>query len=454
MTNIAWLRRDLQLHDNSSIHKAGRGGAPVQPVFVFDSEILAHFPNKRDRRVSFLANAVIKLHEELKAKNSQMLVFYGKSAEIVPQLANTLNAQIFAGEDYEPSTISRDAAVAKQCNLHLSLQHLLLSPTQISKDDGTAYKVFTPYSKAFLAAASDADYLEFNNSGVRYAPPQALENLRPLNLNSAAEICAQIGYEYVPDEQWNVANGQKMLDLFVAEKLAHYAAKRDFPAIYGTSRLSPYLRFGLVTPRQAFNAARHVEGSYKWIAELIWREFYAMILARFPHSISTEFQEQYRGLQWVENAEWFERWQAGQTGYPLVDAGMRELRQTGWMHNRMRMVVASFLTKNLLIDWRLGEAHFARHLMDYELASNVGGWQWASSTGTDAAPYFRMFSPISQSKRFDPEGEYIRRYVPELELLPTKDLHEPWLRARPTNYPAPIVNHAESREKVMAFFKR
>ncbi len=225
--------------------------------------------------------------------------------------------------------------------------------------------------------------------------------------------------------------------------------------IHGTSRLSPYLRFGLVSVRECMRQALSSANAEGWINELIWREFYHMILYHFPHTPMLEFQPQYQGtIAWSQDRTLLQAFTQGRTGYPVVDAAMRELLTTGWMHNRARMIVASFMTKDLLLDWRLGEEHFAQHLMDYECASNVGGWQWAASTGTDAQPYFRIFNPVLQSKKFDPEGTYIRTYVPELAMLPDKDLHEPWVRARPANYPPPIVDHFEMRDRALAMFKQ
>ena len=462
MTNIVWLRRDLQIADNASIHFAAQNGAKPQLVFVLDTDVLQRFPNKRDRRLTFIANALAQIDSQLRAKNSRLsrlLVLHGSAREILPQLAQKLGGKIFAGEDYEPATIARDEYVGQNSELILSKQHMLHSPKKIIKDDGSPYKVFTPFSNKWREQLNEFDSMEYYNGDVEYADFSATKaklasnNFQILDASNPAEMLAQIGYEYVDEKQWDVSKGQEMLKLFVAEKIEQYSGRRDIPAVYGTSRLSPYLRFGLVTPRQAYNAASKAKLPAKWINELIWREFYAMILLQFPETIHTEFQPQYRHLQWDNNPDFIAAFKQGKTGYPIVDAGIRELLQTGWMHNRVRMIVGSFFTKNLLQDWRVGEEFFAQHLMDYDLASNVGGWQWCSSTGTDAAPYFRMFNPVLQSQKFDPEGEYIRRYVPELELLSNKEIHAPWEKARPANYPAPIVDHATSRAKVMEFFK-
>ena len=461
MTNtpIVWLRRDLQIADNASIHFAGQNGATPQLVFVFDKDILAQFPNRHDRRLSFIANALTQIDAELQKQNARLLVLHGSTQEILPQLAKILDCKIYAGEDYEPATILRDKYVAQNADLTLSKQHMLISPPAIVKGDGNPYKVFTPYSRVWQEMLGEFDTMEYYNGDVKFADFDTIRkkligrDFHILDAGNPAAMLKQIGYEYVQDDYWNASKGAEMLKLFVSEKINQYSTRRDVPSVYGTSRLSPYLRFGLITPRQAYNAASKAASPAKWINELIWREFYAMILLRYPHTVNTEFQEQYRQLQWDKNEEFLERWKQGMTGYPIVDAGMRELVQTGWMHNRVRMIVGSFFTKHLLLDWREGEKFFGQYLMDYDLASNVGGWQWCSSTGTDAAPYFRMFNPVLQSQKFDPEGEYIRRYVPELELLSNKEIHAPWEKARPANYPAPIVNHTIARARVMEFFK-
>lgn len=429
---IIWLRRDLQIADNISICRALKSGYKVQPVFVFDTDILKRFTNKQDRRISFIANAIANLSAEFKRRGGSLLVLHGSPTAIIP----AFNIPVFAGEDYEPSTIERDKIVAAQTNLMLTKQHLILAPYEVLKPDGTPYKIFTPFSKAWLAALKPQDLTEQEpEDKAAYANISAPSGVKVIDASSAENICKQIGYEYFADDIWQPQNAQKALADFAKNKIDTYTSKRDYPAIDGTSSISPYLRFGLITPRQAYNAGAK---SQKWLAELIWREFYAMILYHFPNTVHEEFQPQYRGLKWDRDKNLLQKWKEGKTGYGVVDAGMRQLLQTGWMHNRVRMIVASFLTKDLLIDWRLGEEHFAQELMDYDQASNIGGWQWASSTGTDAAPYFRVFNPTLQGQRFDPENKYIKKYVPEFGTA---------------NYVPPIVNHASVKPKVMALFK-
>jgi deoxyribodipyrimidine photo-lyase len=339
----------------------------------------------------------------------------------------------------------------------------------VLKDDGTPYKVFTPYARAWYGALQQEWFEErvVNDAGRYNTAPSPIPTL---DLEQgAAHLLKQFGYDYNPLTEWPVGDGQKRLGYFEKSILDGYKTSRDFVGVDGTSRLSPYLRFGLVSIRECYRiAAKYLPSSLpnhkdlgpeppnsarKWIAELIWREFYAMILYRFPESVNLEFQPQTRGLNWENNPAHIAAWKEGRTGFPIVDAAMRQLKITGWMHNRARMIVASFMTKDLLTDWRIGEEHFAQYLMDYELSSNVGGWQWAASTGTDAQPYFRVFNPYLQSKRFDPEGAYIKKYVPELQHLNAAEIHEPSPLLAP-NYPQPIVNHAAVKEKAIALFKR
>lgn len=474
--NIVWLRRDLRLHDHAALHLALDENAPIQPIFVFDTDILSRFENPKDHRLSFIADALYTIDAELRARGGRLWVFHGRAVEILPKLAKELSARIFAAEDFEPDTIARDKAVAAKAPLTLTLDHLLAHPAAITKDDGSAYKVFTPYSKAWYAALDEGWYADrrIHDKG-RYA--NAKPPLPVLDTSSPQTLLAQIGYEYAPLAMWPVTDGQKRLRHFEKSILGHYAETRDIPGTDGTSKLSPYLRFGLVSIRECYRAvtarlasrASHQpakqrsigeqagepgNSAKKWINELIWRDFYAMILYRFPESATQEFQPQYRDLKWSYDKKHIHAWKEGRTGYPIVDAAMRQLLTEGWMHNRTRMVVASFLTKHLQIDWRIGEEHFAQHLMDYELTSNVGGWQWAASTGTDAQPYFRVFNPYLQSKKFDGEGNYIRKYVPELADLANDAIHDPSPLLLPGSYPPPVVDHAAARKSAIALFKK
>lgn len=466
-SSIVWLRRDLRLHDHPSLSTALQSAEPVQPVFIFDSDILARFSDRKDRRLTFLVESCLDLHRMLEKRGGGLLVLHGRPVDIIPSLANIFAApRVVASEDYEPATQQRDAAVSKLLSdkkLLLVKDHVVMAPGEISKDDKSPYKVFTPYSRRWREQLTDAhtyvwpveDYGRYAKYEEMIAAAQHF-GLRVLNMQAGTrDILAQIGYEPADISLWPVDAGKQRLEQFVQRHISRYKETRDLVSIEGTSRLSPYLRFGRISIRECTRLALGVNGSDAWVNELIWRDFYQMILWHFPETTTQEFQAVYRGtLDWSSDAEALERFKQGMTGFPIIDAAMRQLLKTGWMHNRARMIVASFMTKDLLLDWRLGEEHFAQYLMDYELASNLGGWQWAASTGTDAQPYFRIFNPVLQSKKFDPEGEYIRTYVPELAMLPVKDIHEPWKKARPASYPLPIVEHDVMRDKALAMFKQ
>lgn len=466
--SLVWLRRDLRLHDHAALAEALKGEGRIQPVFVFDSGILERFSSKKDRRITFISSALWKMHTDLTEKNSGLLVVYGRAAVIVPILAKALRAkQLVCSEDFEPETRRRDAVVREALEKEgiaftTVLDHLVFSPRDVRKADGTPYLIFTPYSKAWRAklgrqrieerkAKLGADRLaEFSMA----AKAASDAGLTVIDMERGAEgIVRQVGYEYNPHPLWSAGDGAERLRGFIGRSINNYASSRDLVAEEGTSMLSPYLRHGLVSIREALRLAVEQEKAGAWINELIWREFYAMILYYFPESAQKEWQKKYRELHWVENSEQWKAFAEGRTGFPIVDAAMRQLLETGWMHNRARMIVASFLTKDLHLDWRLGEEHFAQWLMDYELASNVGGWQWAASTGTDAVPYFRVFNPLAQSKKFDPAGEYIRRWVPELRHVKGEDIHQPSPLVRLKDYPAPIVDHGRERLRALEMYK-
>jgi len=471
--SLVWMRRDLRLHDQAALHEACLRDGKIQPVFIFDSDILAHFPGPKDRRIGFLAMALQSLHRALQEKGGGMLVLYGRAEELIPKLVKTLKAAcVICEEDYEPATIARDKAVsnalAGKAAFVQVLDHLIHPPAAIVKGDGTPYRVFTPYSKAWRAALGKHSFTERRVSlNGRHANFDAIAQM----VDADAEFCRvdasatleemveRIGYKLTDMGEWDVDSIDKRLEDFITYRLANYKAARDMLAEDGTSKLSPYLRFGLVSVRECVRLATLNPGlgSDTWINELIWREFYAMILYRFPEVVEWEFQEQYRGtIAWKQDEKLLRAFIHGETGYPIVDAAMRQLVKTGWMHNRARMVVASFMTKDLHLDWRLGEKHFAQYLMDYELASNNGGWQWAASTGTDAQPYFRIFNPELQSRKFDPEGKYIRQWVPELREMKAPQIHAPhqntdlFLLA---DYPSPIVDHMKAKEEAIQLFK-
>lgn len=459
--SIVWLRRDLRLHDHETFAKAASFGEPILPVFVFDTDILARFQLKDDRRLTLIVRALISMHTTLKKNGGGVLALHGSAKNLIPELCKTLQvARLVTGADYEPSSLVRDEHVQQTLGSNTPFlrvkDHLIFKADEVLKDDGTPYRVFTPYSKAWRQRVNAESFSNHTFKATWVAPPAQIPNIIDLDAGEEA-VLAQLGY-VVGESEWTPAKASAALQHFIEKSLTHYKNRRDFPATPGTSRLSPYLRFGLISVRECARAASLVEaqgseGASTWMNELIWREFFSMILTHFPHTPTREFQSQYVGLGWRHDREDFARFCAGQTGYPIVDAGMRELLQTGFIHNRSRMIVASFMTKDLLLDWRLGEEHFAQYLMDYEQASNVGGWQWAASTGTDAQPYFRIFNPVLQSQKFDPDGEYIRRFVPELAHLSNRDIHEPWKTARPAGYPAPMVDHAKVKDRVLSLFK-
>ena len=463
--SLVWLRRDLRVYDHAALSAALQQAGEVQPVFVFDTAVLSRFSNTQDRRLSFIAEALCQLHSELAKKGGGLLVLHGNAQEIIPRLAGLVGAaNIFAAEDYEPATITRDAAVAAHAPLKLVKDHLLLAPKEVQKADGTPYRVFTPYYKAWLSLASHETFeekpvtlevkLADRNQIAEYVSAQGFDVLDAHE--GAAAMLEKIGYTYTKDTLWTVQDARSRLKRFGAERITAYDSSRDYVAKEGTSAISPYLRFGLVSVREAARiaAGNQSHGAQVWLKELVWREFYAMILYRFPETATQEFNAAYRGtLAWRYDTSVLERFCAGRTGYPIVDAAMRQLLHTGWMHNRARMIVASFFTKDLLMDWRLGEEHFAQFLMDYDMASNVGGWQWAASTGTDAQPWFRIFNPTLQSTKFDAEGEYIRRYVPEIAHLDNKQIHEAGKYISPDIYPQPMVAHDKMRAEALAMFK-
>ena len=469
MTSLVWMRRDLRLHDHAALATALAEKADVQPVFIFDSTILERFDSKQDRRLTFIAETLCQLDAQIKAHGGHLLVLHGDPVKLMPQLAKALNAKaINSAEDFEPATRARDAAVKKALpdttRFVQMLDHLMRAPQSMVKKDGTPYKVFTPYYKIWRQDLGPADWAayEVKDKG-RYAAQESIRNaaraaeLEPLNLgHGPAHLLEQVGYDYTKDELWTVDDVQERLQNFIHRRLKNYEEGRNVLAHDGTSLLSPYLRHGLISVRECVAAAHEAGGGEVWISELGWREFYTSVLFHFPEVVEKEFQEKYRNLAWHYGERAKQAFYEGKTGYPVVDAAIRELLTTGFMHNRARMIVASFVTKDLLLDWRIGEEFFAQYLMDYELASNNGGWQWGASTGTDASPYFRVFNPVLQSRKFDPKGEYIRRYVPELREMDDKEIHAPWESRfkKPKDYPAPIVNHADVKEKVLAVFKK
>ncbi|MGI2261726.1 cryptochrome/photolyase family protein [Candidatus Cardinium hertigii] len=468
---IVWLRRNLRLQDNKPFAVALRHVDKVLPIFIFDTTILKQFPNPYDRRLSFLAHTLCLLHDALKMIQGGLFVFYGTPLEIIPKLVNHLKVEaIYADEDYEPANIERDRTIHKvlapHCKLHLYCDHLLIKPGTMRTQSNQPYKVYTAYMKAFRAYIAAQGALAQNRLLIEYNYtlegrlfiPSALDGTS-IDLNVGVEkVLKQVGYIYKKDSLWDPKNGVNPLDGFLKNQVDHYKENRDFLELNGTSRCGPYLRFGLISIRSCYRKAFALAsnlGVTTWINELIWREFYANILYHFPNIIHEAFQEKYRHtIPWNSKPEDYDRFVHAQTGYPIIDAAIQQLLCEGWMHNRARMIVASFFSKNLLLDWHKGESFFAQHLMDYELASNVGGWQWSSACGVDAPPYFRVFNPYLQGKKFDRYGQYVKKYLPSLEKVPGHIIHTMYFHTFHTDYPKPMVDYTLSRIRAIETFKK
>ncbi|MGO3870114.1 MAG: cryptochrome/photolyase family protein [Alcaligenes sp.] len=458
---LCWLRRDLRLHDHAALYHALKSGLPVACVFVFDSTILQSLPAE-DARLAFIHDSLLQIQEELRQHGSELITVYGNPIQKIPELAASLNAQtIYANEDYEPAALTRDqtlgqALAAQGVNLKLFKDQVIFARNEILTQQQQPYTVFTPYKRNWLGRIRSEDVQAYDCTQGRWAalPTQNLPDLADLGFRneSREQLLNPAGWQ----------GAQTLLEQF-EPRIHAYQERRDFPAKRGVSYLAPHLRFGTLSIRQAVSLAwpSDSEGAATWLSELIWREFYQQFLWHHPETATESFKPAYKDLPFPNRTDWFEAWKDGQTGYPIVDAAMRQLNQSGYMHNRLRMISASFLVKDLLIDWRWGEQYFAKKLLDYDMASNVGGWQWAASTGCDAQPYFRIFNPITQSRKFDPDGQFIRRYVPELASLDKQAVHAPWqAKQLPLefrlghDYPAPIVDHDEQRHLALALFKQ
>ena len=425
---ICWIRRDLRLHDHAALYYALKNHERVLVLFIFDRAILSKLDDPLDRRVAFIYDAVLHLRAKLGALGSSIKVVCGVPEQIFSELLTEYSiSYVYANHDYEPYGMERDKAVAallqeQGISFVTCKDHVVFEKEEVVKGDGSAYTVFTPYSIKWKSA--------FKASAVKpFAVEQFYHHLLKTDQLPVPEL-KEIGFE---ETQFPFPSTAIDPELIKA-----YTTTRDFPGIQGTSRLGVHLRFGTISIREVVSIA--IDNNRTFLNELIWREFYQQILWHFPHvGRGHAFKKVYDNIQWKNDESEFEAWCEGRTGYPLVDAGMRELNATGFMHNRVRMVVASFLCKHLLIDWRWGEAYFAGKLLDYELASNNGGWQWASGSGCDAAPYFRIFNPTLQAKKFDPELRYISRWMP--------DLNSP-------TYPLPIVEHSFARERCIAAYSK
>lgn len=460
---IVWIRRDLRLSDHAPLAEATASFDRVAVAFVFDRRILDHLEDADDRRVCFLHRSLEEVDRGLRERGSRLVVLHGDPADEVPALAERWRASaVFAGRDPDPYAVERDAEVARRLarlgsELKLLKDQVVLEAPEVATPDGGAYRVFTPFSKAWLARVRPSDLQERHPN---FGALAAARDLAGLGLDDWS--LDRIGFH--PTEvavEPGERAASRRFEAFL-QRIDRYGELRDFPAADGVSNLSPHFRFGTLSVRRAAREAmsRDTEGARKWLMELIWREFYQAILWRFPHVVGRAFRPEFDAVEWPGGDEEFAAWCEGRTGYPIVDAAMRCLRRTGQMHNRLRMVAASFLVKDLLVDWRRGEAWFARWLLDFELASNNGGWQWAASTGCDAQPYFRIFNPVLQSRKFDPQGAFIRRWCPELGGFSDERIHAPWEASEleqsmagcqiGRDYPAPIVDHATQKARAVA----
>jgi deoxyribodipyrimidine photo-lyase len=473
--SLVWFRRDLRIEDHAALHHALRasdrhGARRVYCVFVFDTDILAGLP-RDDRRVQFIHASLGELDARLRAWGAYLIVRHGRAADEILRLAGELDAEsVFANHDVEPAAIARDHEVQQRLreagrSLQTFKDQVIFEKDEVLTQAGGAFSVFTPYKNAWLKRlALHPDALD----AFETAPWAGALAPAPASPGTTLPTLEELGFVPNPDpiEPAGMSGAAQLLDAFL-QRIDAYHTQRDFPALDSTSRLSVHLRFGTLPIRALVRLLidKTGDGARTWLSELIWREFYMMILQRHPRVLTQSFKAAFDKLQWEEGAEAdlaFTAWCEGRTGYPLVDAAMAQLNRSGFMHNRLRMVTASFLTKDLGISWLRGERYFAQQLNDYELSSNNGGWQWAASTGCDAQPWFRIFNPVTQSKRFDPDGAFIRRWLPQLAGLEGTAIHAPWL-AKPAvleragielgrDYPHPIVDHEQARERTLARF--
>ncbi len=430
MTNfitIFWFRRDLRLTDNTGLYHALQNGAPVLPIFIFDTDILNGIEDKADKRVNFIHNALEAIQRKLRNSGTSLSVFYGNPLCCFKKLTEQYPiAAVYANHDYEPYAIKRDDEIRtffgdRNIPMHTYKDQVIFEKGEVLKEDKSPYTVYSPYSRKWKE--------KLNVTPIQSYPSEKLLNNYFKYPAKDIPALSAIGFKAAP---------AAVIPAHLNEEIArHYDKTRDFPSIEGTTRLSVHLRFGTVSIRYLVQKA--LELNPVLLNELIWREFYQMILWHFPHVVNSSFKKEYDHIEWRNNEHEFALWCKGETGYPIIDAGMRQLNETGYMHNRVRMLVASFLTKDLLTDWRWGEAYFAEKLFDYDLAANNGGWQWAAGSGCDATPYFRIFNPELQTKKFDPDLRYIKKWVPEC--------------CEPT-YARPVVDHGMARERCLIAYKK
>ncbi len=462
---LVWFRRDLRLADHAALSQALAAGGPVHCAFVFDTDILDGLTERADRRVEFIQRSVAELKTRLEARGGGLHILHGSARGLIPELARRLGVEeVHANRDYEPFATARDAAVAAALaadgrRLRTHKDQVIFDTDEVLTAAGTPFHVFTPYKRAWLARLAPEHLTAW--------PCDPTGRLAP-GPDTPMPSLADLGFASTDLDALKIAPGetgaQALWHDFQA-RIGDYKALRDYPARKGPSYLSVHLRFGTISIREL---ARHAsgmagEGAATWLSELIWREFYQMLLWHYPATAEHAFQAKFDSIAWPNPPGHFQAWTEARTGYPIIDAAMRQLDQSGYMHNRLRMIAASFLVKDLHVDWRLGERHFAAKLIDYDQAANMGGWQWSASVGTDAQPWFRIFNPVTQSERFDPDGRFIRRYLPELARVPDRYRHAPWMMPESIqaechvvigrDYPPPIVDHARARAETLALFK-
>lgn len=461
MRGLIWFKKDLRINDNTALHHAAKECAQLLAVYVIDEDMWRN-NNISNRQINFILAGITQLQTELATLNIPLRIITCDTASITNELLQLVAihniTRVYFNLEYEVNEQKRDADVTtilekNSIHVHTYDDQFILNPRLSLKRDGSYFQIFTPFKRYWLAQFAE------HGSTKLLSKPKAKEPFSGIKISAFIKEDSEWGAGY--------ATARKKLQTFITHKISTYQKDRDIPSLSGTSQLSPYLATGMISPRECFLAALNANhdkltsgkaGALTWMSELIWREFYKQIIKCLPRlCMYKPFKLETDKLNWLYDEKLLHAWQQGKTGYPIVDAAMRQLNSTGWMHNRLRMISAMFLSKNLFLDWRLGEKYFSQQLIDIDLAANNGGWQWCASTGTDAVPYFRIFNPTTQSKRFDAEGTFIRQFVPELNEFPSKGIHDPYQfdakLAKQCGYPAPVVNYTFSRERIIKAFK-